>query len=1085
MSDLSKRIQGLSAERLRLLAQRLKKDRPDISGATIQRQSRESMYFPLSRAQERLWFIDQMTPGTAAYNLSISFRYDTALNVEAMSRTLNELVRRHETLRTTFEDHNGSPAQVVHPAMTISLPLTDLRDLSQSERERKALLMAEEEACEPFDLKKGPLLRAKVICLGEQDYVLLWSVHHIVFDGSCGYIFPTELHEVYEAFCDGRSVTLPELPIQYVDYVVWQRDRLRGERHSKLLDYWRSRLSGVPVLDLPTDYPRPPVYSYRGGRESMVLSREMGQALNRLSRESGTTLFMTLLAAFQLLLSRYSGQNDIAVGTPVANRNQIEVENVIGMFVNTLVLRTNLEGHPTFRELLGRVRQICTDAYANQELPFEEIVRELNPHRNLGHQPLFQAMFHLNSTQASFRLQDDHCQSLPQGHLWLHGKTALFDLTLTVESVNASVRAEDDALNCLLEYSADLFDATTIRRMTRHFQVLLRAVVEKPEQPVDRLPLLDEDERRQVLVDGTGMALALADVCIHELFEQQAEKTPQAVAVKRGDKHLTYSELNHRANQLAHYLRRLGAGPEVVVGIFLERSLEMLVALLGVLKAGSAYVPLDPAYPEQRLRYMLENSEAAIVLTCATPSPSLATSAITIVRLDSESDTIAQESQQSLERMTVSGTLAYVLYTSGSSGEPKGVAITHGNAVNLIVWAQREFSDAERAGVLAGTSLGFDLSIFELWTTLCCGGMVHLAENALELASLEAAHEITLINTVPSAMSELVAMGKVPSLARTVNLAGEPLPEQLVKRIFRDTQVQRVNNLYGPTETTTYSTFRVLRRGDKGAPTIGGPIGNTQVYVLDKAMEAVPVGVTGELYIGGRGLARGYLNRPDLTAERFLPHGLSQQAGERLYRTGDKVRWRVDGELEYMGRLDHQVKIRGFRIELGEIESRLIGHPHLREAVVITSSAEGGDRQLIAYYVPSESASPTVNDLRSFLGQQLPNYMIPSAFVELPALPRTANGKLDRRALPLPGLQRPNLAEAYEAPRTPAEQTLSDIWKQILGVAQVGVHDNFFSLGGDSIRSLQVLSLAAQKGLRFICSSSFRIRPSASSPMWP
>lgn len=1050
-------------------------------------------HFPLSRAQERLWFIDQMTPGNPAYNLSICFRYDAAINLPAMERAFNTLILRHEALRTTFGDQNGSPVQVIHPTLPITLPMVNLRNLPKAEREAQALVVAEQEAQAPFDLKQGPLIRSTVVCLDESDYLLLWSVHHIVFDGSCGFIFPSELHQLYEAYCEGRSVQLPDLPIQYVDYAVWQREWMRGESHSRSLDYWKHQLSGVPLLDLPTDHPRSAVYTYKGGRESMVLPRAMGEALNRIGRESGATLFMTMLAGFQLLLSRYSGQKDIAVGTPVANRNRVEVENVVGMFVNTLVLRTRLDGNRSFRDLLTHVAQVCTDAYAHQELPFEDIVHELNPERNLGHQPLFQVMFHLNNTQASFRLQDDHCVALPHGHMWLHGRTALFDLTLMVENMNASVRAEDDALYCVLEYSTDIFKASTIKRMLAHYRALLEAAIADPDKPAAELNILTEREREQILYQWNGTSprtVKQETRTLHEIFQERAESAPEAIAVTFGSQQISYGELNQKADQLAWLMQQVGVGPESIVGVMIGRSVEMVVSLLAVLKAGGAYLPLEPDLPAERLSYQLQDSGATCVLTTHALRSRLNGFTGKIVTLDDAHPELRSPNRTAILNETSLDNAAYVIYTSGSTGRPKGVVVTHGNVVRLLTETASWYQFTKADVWTLYHSFAFDFSVWEIWGALLCGGRLvvvpyEASRSPEEMLKLLGREKVTVLNQTPSAFRQLMdaderqrGLGKPAELAlRYVIFGGEALEFQTLRPWFAaHPDSPQLVNMYGITETTVHVTYRPVAAGEAThavSSSIGVPIPDLQIYLADENLNHVPVGVIGEICVGGTGLARGYLGQPARTAEKFVPNPFSSEHGARLYRSGDLGRYRQDGDIEYMGRLDHQVKIRGFRIELGEIESRLLQHSQVREAVVVTGDVQG-ERQINAYFVPMGQHAPTVEDIRKHLGTHLPEYMVPAAFIQLQKMPLTANGKLDRTALPLPGSVRPNLEEAYVEPQSPFEKTFAKIWSQVLGIATIGIHDNFFALGGDSIRSLQVLSLARQQGLQFNLQQLFR-----------
>ena len=1030
---------------------------------------------PLSFAQERLWFLDQLAPNNSVYNVPLAVRIGGLLNVVALEQGLNEVVRRHEVLRTTFNVEGGRPYQVVAPSLTLPLPIVDLRALALDEREAQVQRLATEETQRLFSLAQGPLLWAKLLRLGEEEHVLLVTMHHIVSDDwSVVGVLDQELAVLYEAFSKGEPSSLPGLPIQYADYAVWQQEWLQGKVLEALLSYWRERLAGAPpALELPTDRPRPPLQTYRGATHLLMLPGTLSQRLQSLSQREGVTLFMMLLGAFEVLLHRYTGQDDIVVGTPIAGRNRPEIEGLIGFFVNTLVLRTDLSGDPTFRELLGRVRGVTLGAYDHQDLPFERLVEELQPERNLSHNPLFQVAFAFQDAYASAL----HLPGLTATPVKVDTATALFDLTLFVEEHARGLRL-------VLEYNTGLFDAETIARMMGHLQTLLEGIVANSDRRLSDLPLLTEDERHQLFVEWNDTATEYPqDQCIHQLFEAQVERTPGAVAVVYGDEHLTYRELHERANQLAHHLQELGIGPEVLVSICVERSLEMVAGILGVLKAGGAYVPLDPSYPKERLAFMLADTQSPVLLTQEQFLRDLPEHKAHVVCLDKDWGAIARKSTENPVSGTSTSNLAYVIYTSGSTGRPKGIAIEHQGAVTLLHWARETFTQESLAGVLAVTSICFDLSIFELFAPLSWGGKVILTESALHLPTLSATEDITLINTVPSVMANLLKINGVPASVRTVNLAGEPLQNVLVQRTYDQNNVQRVFNLYGPSEDTTYSTYALVKRGASDSPPIGRPVANTQVYLLDPDLNPAPVRVSGEVYIGGVGLARGYHKRPELTAENFIPHPFGDEPGARLYKTGDLARYLPDGNIEFLGRMGHQIKMRGFRIELGGIEALLGQHPGIQQVVVVARKDEPGDpsapprperdeglragvsirlrllnQQLVAYVVPAEGQAPTTSELRGFLRQKLPEYMVPSAFVELEALPLTPNGKVDRKALPAPGPERPALGGAYVAPRTPVEEALADIWREVLGVEKVGILDSFFELGGHSLLATRVVS---------------------------
>ncbi len=1003
--------------------------------------SREQQ-LPLLHAQERLWFLDELEPGLSTYNIPGAVRLKGQLDVDALQRTFSEVVRRHEVLRTTFVAVNGQPVQVIAPASPLPMPVVDLSGLPEAERESKTLELAMAEAGQPFDLSVGPLVRVQLLRLGAEDHVVLFTMHHMVTDGWSTGILVREVAALYEAYIEGRESPLPELEIQYADYAVWQREWLQGEVLEQQLAYWREQLADLPVLQLPADKPRPPVQSHRGQSVSFALPASLTAELKQLSNAEGVTLYMTLLAAFKILLWRYSGQNDVVVGTPIAGRNHLATEGLIGLFVNTLVLRTNLSGNPSFSELLDRVREVTLGAYAHQDLPFEKLVEELQPERDMSRSPLFQVLFVLQNAPAEIL----RLPGLEASEVTANTETAKFALTLGLSEVNGELHGS-------LQYSTDLFEPATIERLVQHYELLLEGIANQPERQLSQLPLLlDEDRRRLVEWNDTRVAFA-NDKCVHELFEEQVSRTPNAVAVTYGDAKLTYAELNTSANQLAQALQAAGVGPEVLVGVLLERSLKTIVTLLAIFKAGGAYVPLDPAYPGERLRFMLEDARARVLLTQPELFSILPETEAEVLFVDERGQatvpdlSVPRTSQQREGLAPAPENLAYVIYTSGSTGRPKGVAITHRSAVALVHWARDVFPPSVLRGVLASTSLNFDLSVFELFVTLSYGGQLILADNALHLATLAAADEVTLINTVPSAMAELLRIGAVPDSVQTINLAGEALPTSLVQQIYEQTRTQQVWNLYGPSEDTTYSTAALIEKNQSGPMVIGRPIANTQAYICDETLEPVPVGVAGQLLLAGEGLARGYIGRPELTAERLLPDPFSSEGGGRLYLTGDLARYRADGQIEFLGRGDSQVKLRGFRIELGEIEEVLRRHEQIRDAVVVVS-----DERLVAYVV---SEAPT-SELRAYLKAQLPEYMTPSFFVALEELPRLPNGKINRRALPAPeGI---GVEQDYQEPRTQTEELLSGLFASVLRAPRVGVHGNFFELGGHSLLATQLVS---------------------------
>jgi amino acid adenylation domain-containing protein len=1032
----------------------------------------DTFVFPTSFAQRRLWFVHQLEPDSPSYNVTTALWLSgRSLDVPALERSLATMVARHEALRTTFRLAEGEPVQVISPKLVLELPVTDRSAVPATDREAEVRRLIQEEARRPFDLERGPLLRARLIHLAPDEHALILIVHHIVFDGWSAGVLSRELSECYGAFATGEAPRLPELTVQYADYAVWQRERLTGESLEQQLAYWRTQLAGAPaVLELPTDFPRPRVQSYRGATEKRLLSGALLKKLTVLSQQEGATLFMTLLAGFQLLLSRYTGQEDIVVGSPIANRTRSELEHLIGFFVNSLTLRTDVSGDPSFRELLRRVRGVALGAYAHQDLPFERLVEELNPERIGDRNPFFQVMFVLqNAPRERLTLPGITLRSLPR-----KTGTSKFDLTLYMHQASQGLTAN-------LEYNTDLFEPGTISRTLAHLERLLEEVVADPDRRISALPLVSHEERNQLLVEWNAtMGDSPDDRSLHGLVEEQAARTPQAVAVLAGPEQLTYRELDRRANQLAQHLRARGVGPDVRVGVCLERSPHLIVALLGIIKAGGAYVALDPGYPEERLRFLLRDAQVAVLLTDGRLQESLpGGEAPTVVCLERDLPAIAAEPDEPVSSGVAAENLAYVIYTSGSTGTPKGVGITHRNAVAFLTWARQATSAAAGARVLATTSINFDLSIYEIFGTLSWGGTVLLLRTALELPErpeLRATGAATLLNTVPSVAAALVRLGAVPPELVRVNLAGEPVPRALVEALYA-AGAGEVHNLYGPSETTTYSTATHLPSGESGVPGIGRPITNTLAYVLDRRMEPVPIGIPGELYLGGAGVARGYLGRPALTAERFVPDPFGPSAGAesggRLYRTGDRVRWRPDGTLEFLGRLDQQLKLRGFRIELGEIESVLAQHVGVRDCAVVLREDLPAGPDLVAYVVPraasTNGSTPSVGDrvprdrvfvseIRNHLRARLPEYMLPSAFVVLAGLPLSPNGKLDRRALPSPDESRIGEDASFVPPRTAVEEALARLWRELLGIERVGLEGNFFELGGHSLLAVKLFA---------------------------
>ena len=1005
--------------------------------------------FPVSFAQQRVWFLHYLEPNVASYNLPIALRLTGPLDVGALEESLNEIVKRHDALRTSFPVREGRPVQVISPVRQVPVPQTDLSDLPAETREREASNAAGIEASRPFDLASGPLVRARLLRLAEGDHVLIVTMHHIVSDGWSVDVFLRELIALYSAFRLGEPSPLPELPIQYADYALWQQKWLRGEVLQAQLDYWKKQLAGIPaLLELPMDRPRGAAASFRGASISAVLPPGLLPRLNALARREGATLFMTLLAAFQALLSRYTGQEDIPVGSPIAGRTQVETEGLIGFFVNTLVLRGDLSGDPTFRQLLVRVREMALEAYAHQDLPFEKIVEELQPARTLSHTPLFQVLFQLTSvTQKDATFPDLEMHPFP-----LEWEVAKFDLSLRMI-------ARPDRLSCVVEYRTDLFDAATIRRLLGHWQVFLAAVIGDPDRPVSEIPLVSDVERRQILFDRNATTTPYPrEKSVAEVFESRAAETPDAVALVLGEERLTYGALNARANRLAHYLRQRGVVAESPVGVCLERSFDLVVALLAILKAGGAYVPLDPSYPRERLGFMIRDTGMRVLVTQGTLAGKLPTEGPRIVRLDSEASTIEAASDADLPAAAAGDSMAYVMYTSGSTGTPKGVAVLHRGILRLV-----QGVDYVRIGpdevFLQLAAITFDASTFELWGALLNGARCVLFPSRVptpaDLRSVIATQHVSVLWLTASLFNALVDTdATVLSGIRQLLIGGEALSVPHVRRALEALPSTQIINGYGPTESTTFTCcYRIpagLPESTHSIP-IGTPISNTRVYVLDRKRNPVPIGIAGELYIGGDGLARGYLNNPELTAEKFILDPFSGESGERLYRTGDLVRHRADGQIEFLGRLDKQLKIRGFRVEPGEIEATLVEHPAIASAAVVAREDLPGDRRLVAYVVRWDVTRDPLPDLRNFVAAKLPDYMVPSAFVVLDSLPLVTSGKVDWRALPRPGLERAELGTLGLLPQDTLELVLLKIWEDVLGISSIGVEDDFFALGGHSL----------------------------------
>ncbi|MFD2168469.1 amino acid adenylation domain-containing protein [Tumebacillus lipolyticus] len=1024
----------------------------------VARTEEQAQTLPLSFAQERLWFFDQLQPESSAYNIGDAVRLSGRLQIEALERSLNAVVARHEALRTTFRVVDDKPVQAIAPQLSLPLALIDLRGLQADEQEQETLRLARKEAQTPFDLVNGPLLRLTLLQLAEAEHVLLLTMHHIISDGWSIGILIGELITSYEAFLQGEATApaWPALAVQYADYALWQRGWMQGESLAEQLSYWKHQLGdNPPVLQLPTDRPRPAVQTYRGASESFLLPSELTDALDLVGQGEGATLFMTLLSAFQTLLYRYTGQEDILVGTPIANRTRLEIESLIGFFVNTLVLRAQLSPEMSWRELLQQTRETALQAYAHQDLPFEKVVEELQPERALSHTPLFQVMFVLQNAPME-RMEASGLSLTPLGIS--ETDTAKFDLTMQL------TEAEGGLIGAL-EYNTDLFDQATIIRMIDHFQALLQAIVASPACKLSELSLLSAKEREQVLTGWNDTTIEYPQLSIQQLFEAQVLQTPEAVAVQHQEKQVTYRELNERANQLAHVLRRQGVGPDVLVGLCMERSLEMVIGLLGILKAGGAYVPLDPNYPAERLAFMLEDTQVAVLLTQEHLCTSLPEHHAEVICLDSEwSAKIAGESTNNLACLNRLQDLAYVSYTSGSTGRPKGVCVPHRGVVRLV--KSTNYIQFDREDVfLQFAPISFDAATFEIWGSLLNGAKLvifpaHLPTLA-ELGRTLTDYQVTSIFLTTALFNQMVEhqLDDLQSV-RQLLTGGEVMSVPHVKLALERLPNCRLSNVYGPTESTTFTSFYPMPTAEhaKSPVPIGRPIANTQVYVLDAQLNLAPIGVPGELHIGGDGLARGYLNRPELNEEKFIANPFGKPE-ERLYKTGDLVRWLADGNIEFLGRIDGQVKIRGFRIELGEIEAVIAKQQGVKETVVVAQQDRNGDNRLIAYLVPEAGGSSLlIGELRNAIKAQLPDYMMPSAFVQLDRMPLTPNGKVDRKALPAPESFAREREVAYLPPRNSTEIALVRLWEELLDTSPIGVQDNFFELGGHSLLATQLVS---------------------------
>ena len=1031
------------------------------------------MSYPVSFAQRRLWLVDQLSPHSSLYNMWVALRLRGSLDEGALTRALTKVVARHEALRTRFALEDGEPVQVIGPAEEFEVPVLSVEGADSAELQR----IIADEAKRPFDLGQGPLVRARLLRLNPDDHALVLALHHIVGDGWSMGVLYRELGTLYRAECSGETAALGPLPLQYRHYAAWQRQRLQGPVLEGELRYWREQLAGAPPkLTLPTDRPRPPEQRHRGASESLPLPPTLATALRALARAEGATLFMTLLSAYAVLLGRYSGQTDVVIGTPIAGRTRSELEGLIGFFVNTLPLRISLSDAPSFRALLRRVREVALGAYAHQELPFERLVEELRPPRSLQHHPVFQALFALqNAPRSPLQLPGIEVERIR-----VSGESAKFDLAMFASEGNAELRVG-------VEYDSDLFDAATVARMLAHYRALLEQVSVDPDRPLDEVELMTESERRRVLVEWNDTASPMPErQSIPELFEAQVGRTPEAVALVTDDGSLSYAELDRRADRLARRLRASGVGLESRVGVFLDRSPELVVALLAVLKAGGAYVPLAPDTPPARAKRMLQDAKARHLVSTDLLAAGLGPFDGVIIGVDDavgSGDPGAQATLGGVSSYAGPDNLAYVMYTSGSTGLPKGVAVTHRNVIRLVTGSRYASLGADEVFLLFA-SVAFDASTLEVWAPLLNGGRLAIAPPGLlrldELGEVLRRHQVTTL-WLTSALFNLMVDERCGDLGavRQLLTGGDVVSPEHVARVRREHPRCRVINGYGPTETTTFATTATITGppSDGARLPIGRPIQNTRVYVLDTDLRLQPAGVPGELYIGGAGVARGYQSEPALTAQRFLPDPFAGEPGARMYRTGDIVRWRDDGALDFLGRRDHQVKIRGFRVEPGEVQALLARHPGVRTVAVIPRRAEASGHQLIAYVVPAAD-SFDAEELRRFLRISLPEYMVPNDFVWLDQLPLNRNGKVDFTALDSlhSGTRPPSIegtarmasrglepAAPYDPTgRSITEAKLSAIWSELLGVQPIGPDDDFFSLGGHSLLAIKLFARLEQ-----------------------
>lgn len=1016
---------------------------------------------PLSYAQQQMWLLDQMNPGSVSYTVSNVMLFSVKIDPEILSKAIAEVIRRHETLRTTFSAIDGKPFQVINNPSDVSVPEVDLTQLPAKNRDRAAQKQIRDQARILWDLENGPLFRYQLIKIGEEKFLLAMTLHHITTDGRSMGILSNEIQTFYRTFKDGKPSPLKELSIQYADYAIWQRDYLRGEKIKPHLDYWKRKLDDTSILEIPTDHPRPQVNRYRGGQVSIFMDKSLVHGMRDLALKEGATIFMALLASFQLLLARYTGQDDICVGTPTANRSQQKLEQLIGYFINTLVIRTKIEGNPSFRQLLNSVRTSCVEAYDHQDVPFEKLVDRLGVQRDLSHNPLFQVLF------VHQKLAEEEGPTTHSRQERAEQETANFDLVLNAQE-------SMDSLECKFIYNSDLFEKSTIQHMGERLELLIRQCISQPDQALSQTSMLLPSERTQILnsfslEETTEQETRFA----HQVIEDHAKRNKDKVAIRLGDETLTYGKLNEQSSQMAHYLKTLGVGPESIVGWCVERTPEIFIGLLGIMKSGGTFLPLDPALPRERMEYMLKDTAASLVLTQKKLMDKIPENLCDIVLLDETQDKIASYDKVAPDNCVQAENMAYIIYTSGSTGLPKGVMVEHRNLAKLISSQIPNFNVTTESRVLQTLSLSFDAALGEIFRTLMAGGTLHLAHKddlmpGLPMIELLKEQKITSVAVSAAALAALPKVSPELKALKNLTVGGDTCSPELVAHWSKN---RRFMNAYGPTETTIGATLAANWDPDSKPP-LGRPLPNVEVYILDRWMQPVPVGTPGELFIGGVGVTRGYLNRPDQTAASFVPHPFTDKPGERLYRTGDLLRWLPDGKLDFLGRMDHQVKIRGYRIELSEIESVLNRHPKVGQVVVVVHKTNGVKR-LAAYVTPMAKEKPKSGELRLFLKDSLPDYMVPAFLIICDSFPLTVNGKIDKNALPKPSSEQLQLEQEYVAPKSDLEKLISGIWGDVLGIEKVGVQSNYFELGGDSIMSIRVVARITEAGYQLSLKEMF------------